>query len=38
MAQSRRSVEVGRVDECSTLDEILTHCLPAFGGAYDLTT
>ena len=23
-----------RVDECGTLDELFTHCLPAFGGAY----
>jgi deoxyhypusine synthase len=22
------------VDECKTLDELLTHCLPAFGGAF----
>jgi len=22
------------VDECNTIDELLTHCLPAFGGAY----
>jgi deoxyhypusine synthase len=31
---SRRYVRVRRVDECSTLDELFTHCLPAFGGAY----
>jgi deoxyhypusine synthase len=30
----RRRVEVRRVDECRTLDEIFTSCLPAFGGAY----
>ena len=30
----RRTVKVRRVDECQTLDEILTHCLPAFGGAF----
>src|SRR3977135_23704 len=30
----RRKVQVRRVDECTTLDEIFTHCLPAFGGAY----
>src|SRR3954464_14384941 len=30
----RRTVEVRRVDECATLDELFTHCLPAFGGAY----
>ncbi|HEV2913031.1 MAG TPA: deoxyhypusine synthase family protein [Pyrinomonadaceae bacterium] len=23
-----------RVDECETLDELFTHCLPAFGGAF----
>lgn len=33
-AKARRPVRVRRVDECSTLDEIFTHCLPAFGGAY----
>src|SRR5690242_2206127 len=30
---SRRTVRVRRVDECETLDELFTHCLPAFGGA-----
>jgi deoxyhypusine synthase len=25
---------VRRVDECDSVDEILRHCLPAFGGAY----
>lgn len=30
----RRRVEVKRVDECRTLDEIFNACLPAFGGAY----
>lgn len=30
----RRPVRVRRVDECSTLDEMFRHCLPAFGGAY----
>jgi deoxyhypusine synthase len=25
---------VRRVDECATLDDLFTHCLPAFGGAY----
>lgn len=30
----RRRVEVRRVDECSTLDELIRHCLPAFGGAF----
>jgi deoxyhypusine synthase len=33
-ASSRRWVRVRRVDECDTLDELFTHCLPAFGGAY----
>jgi len=32
--QSRRRVTVRRVDECNTLDELFTSCLPAFGGAY----
>ena len=27
-------MHVRRVDECETLDEVFTHCLPAFGGAY----
>ena len=30
---NRRHVRVKRVDECETLDELFTHCLPAFGGA-----
>jgi deoxyhypusine synthase len=30
----RRRVDVRRVDECQTLDDILRFCLPAFGGAY----
>jgi deoxyhypusine synthase len=34
MAEKRRPVVVRRVDECATLDEVFTHCLPAFGGAY----
>jgi len=33
-APHRRSVRVRRVDECDTLHDLLTHCLPAFGGAY----
>ncbi len=33
-ASPRRTVHVRRVDECETLDELLLHCLPAFGGAY----
>ena len=32
--KERRQVEVRRVDECRTLDELFNHCLPAFGGAY----
>src|SRR6266849_9736895 len=31
---SRRTVQVRRVDECHTLDELFRHCLPAFGGAF----
>jgi deoxyhypusine synthase len=31
---TRRYVRVRRVDECTTFDELFTHCLPAFGGAY----
>ena len=30
----RRTVQVRRVDECETLDELFRHCLPAFGGAF----
>lgn len=30
----RRRVDVRRVDECRTLDDILRFCFPAFGGAY----
>jgi deoxyhypusine synthase len=30
----RRYVQVRRVDECESLHDLLTHCLPAFGGAY----
>lgn len=29
-----RTVQVRRVDECDSLHEILTHCFPAFGGAF----
>jgi len=32
-AHARHYVRVRRVDECETLDELFTHCLPAFGGA-----
>src|SRR5271168_3140219 len=31
---ARRRVEVRRVDECGTLHELITHCFPAFGGAF----
>jgi len=30
----RTQVNVRRVDECNTLDELITHCFPAFGGAF----
>ncbi len=30
----RRRVQVRRVDQCDTLDDLFTHCLPAFGGAF----
>ena len=30
----RRRVDVRRVDECSTIAELITHCFPAFGGAF----
>jgi deoxyhypusine synthase len=30
----RRYVRVRRVDECESLHDLFTHCLPAFGGAY----
>lgn len=33
-AHARRYVRTRRVDECGSLDELFTHCLPAFGGAY----
>jgi len=31
---ARKPVEVRRVDECNTLDDLFRHCLPAFGGAF----
>lgn len=31
--EGKRKVEVRRVDECDTLDELFTYCFPAFGGA-----
>jgi len=30
----RRRVEVKRVDQCNTIGELITHCFPAFGGAF----
>lgn len=30
----RRPLRVRRVDECNTLHELFTDCLPAFGGSY----
>lgn len=33
-SRARRTVNVRRVDECETLDELITNCFPAFGGAY----
>ena len=30
----RRTVKVRRVDQCETLHDLFTHCLPAFGGAH----
>ncbi|MGA3190234.1 MAG: deoxyhypusine synthase family protein [Bryobacteraceae bacterium] len=32
--KDRRRVKVRRVDECDSLHELFTHCLPAFGGAF----
>ena len=32
--ERRPRVVVRRVDECKTLDEVFTHCLPAFGGGF----
>src|SRR3974390_745917 len=34
MINKHSSVEVRRVDECASLGELLTHCFPAFGGAF----
>ena len=31
---ARSPVKVKRVDECETLSELITHCFPAFGGAF----
>jgi deoxyhypusine synthase len=33
-SQADRRVNVRRVDECETLDELFRHCFPAFGGAF----
>src|SRR6202049_5181486 len=30
----RSTVRVKRVDECHSLGELITHCFPAFGGAF----
>jgi deoxyhypusine synthase len=32
--QPERRVQVRRVDECATLDELFRHCFPAFGGGF----
>ena len=34
MHSQRRKVQVKRVDECDTLGDLITHCFPAFGGAF----
>ncbi len=33
-SQIEQRVHVRRVDECDTLDELIRHCFPAFGGAF----
>ncbi len=33
-SDGRRQVHVKRIDECATLHDVFTNCLPAFGGAY----
>ena len=33
-SDSRRQVNVKRIDDCANLHDVFTHCLPAFGGAY----
>ena len=33
-SHSRERVHVRRVDECDTLDELIRHAFPAFGGAF----
>jgi len=34
MPHSRAPVVVKRVDQCDSLHELITHCFPAFGGAF----
>ena len=34
MSQRGSTVKVKRVDECDTLGDLITHCFPAFGGAF----
>src|SRR5499427_5247910 len=33
-SHSQKTVQVRRVDECGTLDELIRHSFPAFGGAF----
>src|SRR5512132_1712756 len=33
-AGQRQYVHVKRVDECDSMHDLFTHCLPAFGGAF----
>src|SRR6202050_5412223 len=34
MKHTNRRVRVRRVDECDSLHDLITHCFPAFGGAF----
>ncbi len=34
MSEKRPQVNVRRVDECDTMGDLITHCFPAFGGAF----
>ncbi len=34
MSDHHQPVEVRRVDQCNSLGELITHCFPAFGGAF----
>ena len=34
MKHTNRRVKVRRVDECESLHDLITHCFPAFGGAF----